>query len=543
VVIERRFWVVFVLAFALPVSAQTVNAKVRSSSVESSACGEVALNESGNGKVLVVNPTTGGTREVEYLDAGIGRWESLYDGVRPSSILFSPNGESWVDGQIVSVKGEKPRTFQDSFIYGPLVWVDDHTLLLAAADDRTKVFRWDVRDSSGPKRLSLSFPSQVAQFGVIAGRLVALVTPVKNGVKRAELIDLQTLKTSPAFRDRKPVIAAEIVGGRLLRSISVKGEFLLQEAVGNSLKTVFRSSSKNSIRFDIGGDRRASNMFNTGGGPDWPGLWFFFDDPSNRFVFVGTDVVRVGSKPSDAKSWAVDLVSGQQWDGELAPESGLSSAFRVQGAFVFAEVVVQFERFRPSRDIVLVTESGRRFTVSSKSSLIASYGPPCAGVSLAQRKDQPRPLFPSWSIRPVGSNRTCIGSTSSRALAIVGPTKTCVATALFIGRDPHPVVRWINPVYSGREGDEFAKQCVPAGTLVFEDCANVGQSVTDTNSLIWRTLDPVAGRSRFPNPQGTYPLWVELDGVAQCLTRSGDTDGSTVSMQPCGDVSPNQLWE
>jgi hypothetical protein len=59
----------------------------------------------------------------------------------------------------------------------------------------------------------------------------------------------------------------------------------------------------------------------------------------------------------------------------------------------------------------------------------------------------------------------------------------------------------------------------------------------------WHRLDPVRTRNKYPNPQGTYPLWVELDGFAQCLTRSGDTDGSTLSMQPCGDVSPNQVWE
>jgi hypothetical protein len=132
-----------------------------------------------------------------------------------------------------------------------------------------------------------------------------------------------------------------------------------------------------------------------------------------------------------------------------------------------------------------------------------------AGVCVGQ------PSLPGGGLRLV-ANYSC-----------VSPTEFVFGSYRDVAKIESPALDRIEPV----------AKCMTAISFVSGRCDSgvAGQQ--------WRTLDPVAGRSKYPNPQGTYPLWVELDGVAQCLTRSGDTDGSTVSMQPCGDVSPNQVWE
>jgi hypothetical protein len=73
------------------------------------------------------------------------------------------------------------------------------------------------------------------------------------------------------------------------------------------------------------------------------------------------------------------------------------------------------------------------------------------------------------------------------------------------------------------------------GTLGWVEC-----SIAAT----WSDLDPVGGRSLYPNyTTGTFPLsYLDSTGQRQCLSRSDDGSGAAVSIQSCGSVSPLQLW-
>jgi hypothetical protein len=523
---------------AIPLAASNATTK------SSGHCGELAFSSRLPDAIRIVDPATGASRQAPAGDPLIGRWVDLFDSGPLDEVLFAPGGKSWVKGALASINGRTPELFQsvpdrdETRLYTPAFWSDASTLFLFGPG-YGKLSRWNVLESEHPIEIAISVAGRNVMFGFVNGRPKVLLSgsPIvsyQSATQRQgkpELVDLETLESSPAFADDKVVADVTFFGSQIVRVVNTNtGGSSVQLRTNKGVKTLLKAKSRlqfgSSLRFNAEEGARAG------------------------LRYVALDANNFDPPKVDGRSWVVDLLTGKSFFFQhptYGPNFDFDNAKWVQGV-----LVVPDKYSVAPRQVLFPTAKGTVAVALDDETFVASYGSACPGAFLGQRSDLPEPLVSGWTIRPVGAT-ACIGVSSEGKLWIVrDPAAACLSSRVFLSGKNFVSKAFFSTlarVDSARLVEDsrgpladIKNQCVRSSVLMIVACERSGE-VQLPDDANWRRLDPIAGRGKYPNPQGTYPLWVELDGVAQCLTRSGDTDGSTVSMQPCGDVLPNQVWE
>jgi hypothetical protein len=473
-------------------------------------CGGLAWPLDSTSVYSVWDPVTGKVGTTDAFDPMLG------DLAQKSDITFSPGGSGWVKATWFGY-----RNLGVSSIKGfGIGWKDDKTIVLnpdyGFSDDPNRRFSFvDVSQPGSPIVLGGPAFNDGTVLGTLAGRRVGVdvlnFDPNGSGEQRLDVVDLESNVVKPGFRDSRVVLGANFVGTHLLRIVKRKGVYLVQEQVGKALKTYLRSKSQ--LVFRSGATQRFLTQNKK------TSFRVETADPADRYVAVGTAGY---GEPDDGKGWLIDLQTGKArvfMSPEVGPRFHFTRVEFVQG---YAIAVSEF-----GGPGVVLTLSGQKSVALTEA---RAYGPACTEDVFSQRDDLPQAGRLSWAIRPPGT-LSCLGvSNSERVSVVAAGNGKCIQNGRLLFRgDLFPPTLSLTGTWG--PGSYFQ-----ARSLSFNDSSY-------SDDAEWRVFDPQPLQNRFPNPQGTHPLWMMLDGVAQCLTRSGDVDGSTISMTPCGDVSPNQIWQ
>jgi hypothetical protein len=438
----------------------------------------------------------------EY-DTAIGRYVDLrgrYPLLRRSnhygqlSFASDATTRSWIQDRAVFVQGlgrilgfdfEGDSTVGQRFTV--MGWRDPFTVFLY---ERGGAFwTWDFRQPE-PLALGVSVPPFSSLWGEVSdsGTRNFLFTDFSNQGK-GYFFNPETNSVNPVVSDGSQVVQLGQSGGRLIRIIHDKTTFKVQVPTKNKFKTLVSSK----LRLSFGS--RSTN---------------------GRFIPVGADGKNGGEE------WIVDVQSNRSYhiNSRVNPTYG---NVWMQGYAIFIGL-----RQSDSDTGHVVVFDGVKASTRTPADLrsLAPYGPMCPNALFAD-SNAPDGLGVNWAIRPADEMSSCIASNGTHLQVVAGSGRECLPFVWqLLDTDLSLVRDGIN--LTVRECVDHSAQLVPCP---WDDQPQ------------WKQTDPLfPARNDYINEQNTFPLWFMKDDVPQCLTRSGDTDGSEVFVSPCGNVAPNQIW-